>query len=45
MAEHQAHDEERESEAEQMDVGYPDQRKDIGARILLGHFLQVFVAA
>src|SRR6202521_6459923 len=41
---HQSHDEKDEGESEQVNVGNAYQRKDIGAGILLRHFLQVIVS-
>jgi hypothetical protein len=44
MAEDETHDEEDESDAEQMDMRYPNQREDIGPGVDLGDFLDVVVA-
>ena len=45
VAVHQPHDEKDEGESEQVNVGNAYQRKDIGASVLLRHFLQVIVTA
>ena len=44
VAVHHPHDEKDEGESEQVNVGNAHQRKDIGAGILLRHFLQVIVS-
>src|SRR5579872_7630097 len=44
VTEHESHNEEHERESKQVYVRYPNQRKDIRARILLRHLLEIVVS-